>query len=873
MSTYSLQDAIDALEQRGCQPKPTGDQWQAFCPVHEISDRGHKPSLSVKAGDQQPFVVYCHAGCSAKQIVDALGLTPKPTAKTQRKLVATYDYHDAEGRLVSQKVRYEPKDFQQRWPDGAGGWIWKKAKCPTPPRNVLYRLPKLLEAKAAGCPVFIVEGEKDADRLFASGLSVNGSAATTSIEGASKDTQRQKWKVEYTEQLAGAARVVLVPDNDTPGRAHMVHIARQLKGKVSKIHWLELPGLPDKGDVSDWLNQGHTVAELLELADAAPDAEPITAPGPEETKPNSTRPATIFIEAGEFPEAADQAEVALIQHDASIYQRSGYLCRVAHLQPATVRNKITRPAGAVMIAAMDKDCLLDKLNRSICWMKWNEKKEDYKRCHAPPAVAMTLLARSGFWNFPQLIGVITAPTLRPDGSILDKPGYDEVTGLFFDHQNIEFLPTPERPTWEQARAALSLLNDEILNRPCINSDRPEDQGFSFAAPSDRSAALAAILTALVRHSLPTAPLFLFSATRQGSAKSLLANAVSLLATGRSATIFELGKDTDEIEKRMLSILMAGDAVVNLDNLEIPLGGATLCKVMTGETITGRILGLSKTATVPTITTWLATGNNASVVGDMTRRVIVCNLDPVSEYPQNRQYDRNLDDWIPANRPRLVQAALTVLKAYSVASHPRQAHPLMGSFEDWDRTVRSALTWLGEADPLSGTEQLEENDPTKTKLRTLLMAWFAAFRTAGATSKEAIAKARETVRNEEGDEIHPAQALFDVLEEHFTDKRGEISSRIIGEFLKRYVRRVEIGARFEEYGSSQHRQVWRVKILDPQRWRKFFSEGNSTHQTHQTHKQGFGRFSESGESGESASPHAENFAEKFNAAPARDRGEI
>ena len=198
---------------------------------------------------------------------------------------------------------------------------------------------------------------------------------------------------------------------------------------------------------------------------------------------------------------------------------------------------------------------------------------------------------------------------------------------------------------------------------------------------------------------------------------------------------------------------------------------------------------------------------------------------------------------------------------------------MGSFEDWDRTVRSALTWLGEADPLSGTEQLEDNDPIKTKLRALLLAWFATFRAVGATSKEAIAKARETVRNEEGDEIHPAQALFDVLEEHFTDKRGEISSRVIGEFLKRYARRVEIGARFEEYGSSQHRQFWRVKILDPQRWRKFSGEGYSTHSTHSTHTRGFGGEGESCESGESAPLHTENFAEKVSAAPARDRGEI
>jgi len=856
--TYTLQNALDALSRQGCNPTKFGNGYTACCPVHEADGKSHTPSLSIKAGEKYPFVVHCHAGCDHKSIMDALGLTQQAAPKVKRKIVATYDYHDAAGQLVSQKVRYEPKDFNQRWPDGKGGWIWKRAQCPTPPPNVLYHLPDLLAAKEAGRLICLVEGEKDADRL-----SQNFQPATTTIEGASKDIHKQKWQKDYTEQLSGAARVALIPDNDAAGRAHMVNIARQLKGKVADLRWVELPGVPEKGDVSDWLNQGHTIEELQALIDAAPDAVEMTGNTPEDDDlpPQSNRPAMIQVIVGELPEAADQAEAALIQHSAEIYQRSGYLCRISRLHPVTVRNKITRPTGAVTIITLDKDCLLDRMNRLIHWERWNEKKEAYKRCHAPPAVALTLLARSGLWKFPHLIGVISAPTLRPNGSILDRPGYDEATGLFFDNQDTTFLPVPDRPTREEARAALTLLTDEILNRPCVNSDRPEDRGFSFTAPSDRSAALAAILTALVRHSLPTAPLFLFKATRQGSAKSLLANAVSLLATGHTATIFELGKDVDEVEKRMLSVLLAGDSVINLDNLETPLSGATLCKVLTGETITGRILGLSKTATVPTITTWMATGNNVPVIGDMTRRVVVCNLDPVSEFPQNRQYDRNLADWIPANRPRLVQAALTVLKAYHVAGRPRQAHPPMGSFEDWDATVRCALTWLGEADPLAGTEELEESDPTKTKLRALLQAWYATFRTAGATSKEAITRANETALNNEGDETRPAQTLFNVLEEHFTDRRGEISSRTIGEFLKHYARRVEIGARFEEWGSSQNRQIWRVVITDQDRWRKNYSEGESTHTTHTTHQSPSTPAGESGESCESDTPQSENFAAK------------
>ena len=219
------------------------------------------------------------------------------------------------------------------------------------------------------------------------------------------------------------------------------------------------------------------------------------------------RPAKVRVVAGGLPEATDEAEAALIQHDAGVYQRSGYLCRISHQQAATVRG-ITRPRGAATISPLDRDATLDTLNRLIHWEKWNEKAHDYKRCHAPAAIAQTLLARNGTWNFHPLIGVVSAPTLRPTGSILDKPGYDKDTGLFFDAQQESFPPIPTDPTREQGQAALKFLNDELFNRPCLNSERPEDQGFSFTEDSDRSAAMAALLTALVRPSLPTAPLFL-----------------------------------------------------------------------------------------------------------------------------------------------------------------------------------------------------------------------------------------------------------------------------------------------------------------------------------------------------------------------------
>jgi hypothetical protein len=179
-----------------------------------------------------------------------------PTANNGRKrIVATYDYRaEADGPLLYQTVRYDPKDFRQRRPDGNGRWLWNLDGM----QRVLYRRPELL-ATNKGRVVFVCEGEKDCDALWA--LDV---PATTNPMGAGK------WLAEYAEDLRGRI-VVIPPDNDAAGRKHAEQVARSLVGVAASVRILHLPGLPDKGDVSDWLAvPGNDKLKLLELADTAP---------------------------------------------------------------------------------------------------------------------------------------------------------------------------------------------------------------------------------------------------------------------------------------------------------------------------------------------------------------------------------------------------------------------------------------------------------------------------------------------------------------------------------------------------------------------------------------------------------------------------
>src|SRR5690606_471494 len=145
----------------------------------------------------------------------------------------------------------------QRVPDGRGGWIWRLGDV----RRVLYRLPDVVRAVREGRTVYVVEGEKDADRLASMGL-----CATTAPGGAGK------WRDEYTEPLRGA-RVVVLPDNDEPGRAHAEMVARALRAVSADVRVVHLPDLPEKGDVSDWLDAGGTAEELDTLARQAGPAD------------------------------------------------------------------------------------------------------------------------------------------------------------------------------------------------------------------------------------------------------------------------------------------------------------------------------------------------------------------------------------------------------------------------------------------------------------------------------------------------------------------------------------------------------------------------------------------------------------------------
>jgi hypothetical protein len=196
---------------------------------------------------------------AARWLADELGIGDTES-RAPRREVAAYPYCDEAGELLFEVVRFEPKEFRQRRPDGNGGHIWNVRGV----RQVLYRLPEVLEAIAGEHTVFIVEGEKDADRLWRLHI-----PATCNAGGAGK------WKSDYAEAFRGAD-VVIIPDNDDTGRDHAETVARSLHKVAERVRVLDLVSLPRKGDVSDWIDAGASREDLYELVETATDGRPHT---------------------------------------------------------------------------------------------------------------------------------------------------------------------------------------------------------------------------------------------------------------------------------------------------------------------------------------------------------------------------------------------------------------------------------------------------------------------------------------------------------------------------------------------------------------------------------------------------------------------
>lgn len=256
------QRPIDKILSKSKEVKKQGDGYLACCPAHDDTN----PSLSIAEGRDGRVLLFCHAGCELTRILQALGLKTSDLFDEKKpKIIAEYHYQDAKGHENYEIVRIEPKGFYARRKVN-GRYLRNLQGVKKEP----YRLRQLNEAVENNKNILIVEGEKDCDNV-ADQLRLT---ATTFSFGL-------KWQSHYGEYFEGA-KVVIIPDNDKPGIEKALNIAAQLKPIVKSLRLVMLPGLPNKGDISDWIEKGGTREQLIQLIKDTPPWRP--PPVPEETE-------------------------------------------------------------------------------------------------------------------------------------------------------------------------------------------------------------------------------------------------------------------------------------------------------------------------------------------------------------------------------------------------------------------------------------------------------------------------------------------------------------------------------------------------------------------------------------------------------------
>lgn len=488
----------------------------------------------------------------------------------------------------------------------------------------------------------------------------------------------------------------------------------------------------------------------------------------------------LELEQGALPRTVDSLEKIHFHHEPPVlFNANGQLVEVTD----TENGPRISPVGA--------ERYRDLAGQVGTFTRLDRREKVVKKVDLPLDLARVAVCRPPS-AYRVLRGLSTAPTLDAAGNLVDGDGYHADSGIFVRTGGPYDIPT--EPSRAEAEAALSLLEDMLSEFPFING------GSLYTA-------IAAMVTGLLRPSLPSAPVFGFSAPTSGTGKSLLAELVGIVATGRIPVPQSLPPTEEEAQKVFSAHLMSGAQVMYLDNLERPLDGESLCTITTQGAFQVRLLGTQLMREIRTAVTILATGNNLAASGDMRTRLLTCQLDARVEHPEGRSFKRtDLRAYALANRRALVTACLTIVRGYLAAGSPALELEPFGRFEKWSAWVRSALVWLGANDPCETRSRAEALDERGAQLAGLLAAWFEVYESRDVLIRDVRADCASAYRTPQVEALR--EACLQIAGE------GEsINARRLGKFIGAHEARICGGYCFARGALYQHAQLWRVVRCD------------------------------------------------------------
>jgi len=538
---------------------------------------------------------------------------------------------------------------------------------------------------------------------------------------------------------------------------------------------------------------------------APPDEEYGRAGGPPPPAPPDgefdevDRRRTVQVGGDKLVSAMLETEQILFEAaEPPFYERGGILVRMRRIdRPRELQEgAVVRAEGATVIEPVNAGWLRRRMMQSCRYERWDSRNKLFLPVNLPKEYPESYID-GGEWVAPVLRNIVQAPVMRADGTIFNKPGFDPKLGIYMD-ATIKFELPAKRARGERIvepakdpalRAAFELFYDVL-------------DPFSPETPADLAVLVAAILTGLMKTEIGASPGFFITAPVFGTGKGMLADIVSIIVSGRTAPKMVMPQDETELKAGLFSALLGGDRLIVLDEVKHVLKSPTLDAMLTTETFTDRVKGLSKMATVrPSQTLFLAMGNNVKIPADGARRWLRCYLNPNCPDPEKRVFERDALAHAMEHRAELVKAALTVLQSYFHAGKPSQGVSL-GSFERWSDTVRSALIWAGYGDPCATQAAWLALDDGKQMLKGLLQEWHRIYGEERKTSGEVCKQ-----MDREG-ELVCHQDFYGLLTSICGEKKG-LNPLRLGKWITTQMGRVESELKFVMDGERAGSKRWKV----------------------------------------------------------------
>lgn len=483
----------------------------------------------------------------------------------------------------------------------------------------------------------------------------------------------------------------------------------------------------------------------------------------------------VQLQQGEMHRIVAASEMVLSEA-GDFYQLGGVIVRVV-TEPTT---------GLLTVKVSRRPGIATALSGQADWEQFDKRSKKWVRCDPPERVVAALYEAESYSHLPPLIGLAQQPFYRADGQLVMTPGYDRISMRIGDFDAAKYASIGR--TREAAQAALALLLGLL-------------EEFPFATEADRAVAVSALFTAALRPSLDLAPGYNVSAPTWGGGKSYLCEVIGLFASAGIPARISYPKTQEEAGKTILALLLTSPPVIEFDDMDGDWKAHSVVNsLFTSPTITGRILGVNKTATVSTCALVLGSGNNVEPSRDLKRRVVPIRLDPACANPALRQFKGNPRAAVKADRERYVCAVLTVVEAWKAAGSPKTALPNVASFGGaWTDYCRHPLVWLGLPDPAKALVEQIRHDPEAEQHGLFLREWVRVLGTGPIAVRSFVAAAHDD------EELHEAVMALPVSDGR-TINRGKL-----GWYLKANIGRIVDGLTVRRVDQAS-RPAWRVECV-------------------------------------------------------------